>query len=260
MLAWMFTVVFGFASQAAVDTSKWIDIPGGSYVPFFTPSRDSKTKAPAAVKVESFQISQSPVTNEQFQNFVNSNSEWRRDHVKAIFADERYLKHWKTNKAVGNVELLKQPVTNISWFSAKAYCQWISARLPSTDEWEYIASLDDPAKRDDAILSWYSKPADSHPKFSKRTFKGIFGLLDMYGKIWEWTSDFNSSMVTGESREDTSLSRSMFCGSGSMGSVRPTEYATFMRYAFRSSIKGSYALPALGFRCAKDFKEKRGES
>ncbi len=155
---------------------------------------------------------------------------------------------------VGSQKQLKQPVVNVSWFAAQAFCEYQDGRLPSTDEWEFLASQDESIRRDETILNWYSKPSKGESNDSGGIFVGKFGIRDMYGKIWEWTLDFNSSFVTGESREDTSLSRAMFCGAGSIGSANPSEYATFMRFAFRTSLKGNYALPALGFRCAKDVR------
>lgn len=141
-------------------------------------------------------------------------------------------------------------MVNVSWFAANAYCEAQDGRLPTTDEWEYLASQEDASRRDEAILNWYSKPNDKKGRPGPG-YIGKYGVTDMFGKIWEWTSDFNSTFVTGESREDTSLSRSLFCGAGSAGSSDPTAYATFMRFAFRSSLRGGYALPNLGFRCAK---------
>jgi formylglycine-generating enzyme len=253
-----------FEYAVAAKANAWVRIPAGKYKPLFVPSEaDPKglikldeSKKPSVlaknvlVSVGEFDVQANPVTNRQFLNFVNQNSEWRRDRAKAIFADKRYLGHWKSPTSLSR-QSSDQPVVNVSWFAASAYCESLGARLMTTDEWEYISSLDDPSKRDPLILEWYSLPNSDSPGFSERSFAGAMGVRDMYGKIWEWTLDFNSSMVTGESREDTSLSRSMFCGAGSIGSTNPSDYATFMRFAFRSGLKGNYALPALGFRCAR---------
>ena len=257
-----------FFLSAATANPSWVEVPAGDYSPLFVPSRADpkglldlrqnsdrpKISEKIRVSVAAFQIAKSPVTNEDFQKFVKVRPEWQKRKAVELFADSRYLEHW--NASGSTKKLLRKPVTNVSWFAAKSYCQSLGARLPTTDEWEYIASLDNPEKRDKAILDWYAKPAGSTPTFQENSFVGVFGIQDMYGKIWEWTSDFNSSMVTGESREDTSLSRSMFCGAGSIGATKPEEYATFMRFAFRSSLKGNYDSPILGFRCAKNLPKE----
>ncbi|HEX4922550.1 MAG TPA: formylglycine-generating enzyme family protein [Bdellovibrionales bacterium] len=243
--------------------SEWIAVRGGRYKPLFTESeadpkglfslKQNAKRAPKDVEVAGFLIGRDLVTNAQFLKFTKKNPDWRRDRVKPIFADQGYLRHWRSAVDAGPKKRLAEPVVNVSWFASNAYCEWAGGRLPATDEWEYLASLDDASARDAAILSWYAKPA-GEPLPSGPTFIGKSGARDMYGKVWEWTSDFNSSMVTGESREDTGLSRSMFCGAGSIGATNPSDYATFMRFAFRTSLKGNYALPALGFRCAKDLE------
>jgi formylglycine-generating enzyme required for sulfatase activity len=62
--------------------------------------------------------------------------------------------------------------------------------------------------------------------------------------------------MTGESRSDLALDRNLFCAAGAVGATDLMNYAAFMRYAFRGSIKANYAMRNLGFRCAKDTKEK----
>ncbi|HEY3498921.1 MAG TPA: hypothetical protein VGK73_29725, partial [Polyangiaceae bacterium] len=66
-----------------------------------------------------------------------------------------------------------------------------------------------------------------------------------FAGIWEWTLDFNSAPVASGS------ALSQFCGDG-IRSNRPEDYGAFLRYSFRSSLKGNYALETLGFRCASD--------
>ena len=70
-------------------------------------------------------------------------------------------------------------------------------------------------------------------------------------------SDFNTALVTGESRGDTQLDKQLFCGAGAASSVDPGDYAAFMRYAMRSSYSAHYTIESLGFRCASDVKEIR---
>jgi formylglycine-generating enzyme required for sulfatase activity len=76
----------------------------------------------------------------------------------------------------------------------------------------------------------------------------VYGISDLHGLVWEWTLDFNSSLVTGESRGDGSLERSLYCGSGAAGAADFEDYAALMRYAFRSSLEARYAVGNLGFR------------
>ena len=75
---------------------------------------------------------------------------------------------------------------------------------------------------------------------------------DLHGLVWEWTSDFNSAIVTGDARGDTGLERNLFCGAGSLGAKDTGNFPAFMRFGMRSSLKASYTVHNLGFRCAKD--------
>ena len=60
--------------------------------------------------------------------------------------------------------------------------------------------------------------------------------------------------MSSENRSGSTVDKSLFCGSGSLTANDLMNYAAFMRYAFRGSIKANYAVQNLGFRCAKDIK------
>lgn len=55
--------------------------------------------------------------------------------------------------------------------------------------------------------------------------------------MWEWTSDLNSAIVTGDARGNTGLERLLFCGAGSLSANDRGNYPPFMRFGFRSSLK-----------------------
>jgi sulfatase modifying factor 1 len=129
------------------------------------------------------------------------------------------------------------------------------------DEWEYVAMADE--KRIDArtkedfnkyIMSWYEKPK-TYANPVGQTYKNYWGVYDMHGLVWEWTADFNSIFLSGESRKDKDTDKNLFCGSGSVNASDLMNYAAFMRYAFRGSLKARYTTKNLGFRCADDKKQ-----
>ena len=80
----------------------------------------------------------------------------------------------------------------------------------------------------------------------------FYGTRGLHGLVWEWVDDFNTALVTGESRADSGLDREEFCGAGSIGAKDTTDYAAFMRQALRSSLRANNTTTSLGFRCAKD--------
>ena len=70
--------------------------------------------------------------------------------------------------------------------------------------------------------------------------------------MWEWVDDFNTALVTGESRADGGLERNLFCGSGAATARNREDYPAFMRVGYRSSLRADYTVPNLGFRCARN--------
>lgn len=211
-----------------------------------------------AVVVDSFLIDVYPVTNADFLAFVVANSAWRRSNIKKIFADGNYLQAWKNDTTLGDGQLPQAPVTNVSWFAANAYAQAIGKRLPTIDEWEYVAMADESTKDarikesyNQYILSWYETPHTYDNPIGK-TYRNVWGVYDMHGLVWEWTSDFNSLLMDGENRNTAATDNNLFCGGGSLGANDLMNYAAFMRYAFRASIKANYCVQNLGFRCVSN--------
>jgi len=65
-----------------------------------------------------------------------------------------------------------------------------------------------------------------------------YGVHDLHGLVWEWVADFSTAMVSGDARGDTRLDRQLFCGAGSEVAKDRSNFPAFMRYGFRSSLKG----------------------
>ncbi|TDQ25702.1 formylglycine-generating enzyme family protein [Tenacibaculum caenipelagi] len=228
-----------------------VPIKGGSYIPLY--GRDS-----VRITIQDFFMDVYPVTNEEFLEFVKENPKWRKSKVIRLFADKSYLLSWKSDTIIGDKQKLKSPVTNISWFAAKCYCEEQGKRLATVDEWEYVAMANQkiPDARtlktyNEYILGWYEKPR-TFDNVVGSTFKNYWGVYDMHGLVWEWTSDFNSVLVSGESRKDVDNDSNLFCGSAAVGATDLMNYAAFMRYATRGSLKAKFTMRNLGFRCVKD--------
>lgn len=236
-----------------------VRIPAGVYEPLYRnePKRD----------VPAFFLDEVPVTNAGYLEFVRANPKWRRSSALKLFTDAQYLDHWQGDLELGDPAKVRPdgPVTNVSWFAARAYARWRGKRLPTLAEWEMAAAASETkaSGKDDSehyakILAWYAKPT-RHPlpavSSAPRDFHGVRGL---HGLVWEWVEDFNTALVTGESRADAGLERNLFCGAGAAGASDFRDYAAFMRYAFRSSLQAKYSVPNLGFRCAADVPDAGG--
>ncbi len=255
-LSWLALLFGGFASvvisaDPAEPPAGMVSIPGGRYTPLYSLEAQPREVAP-------FFIDEALVTNRDFLAFVKEHPEWRRSKVEPARADANYLSHWRGDLDPGDVTVLDAPVTNVSWFAAKAWCEAHGKRLPTQDEWEFVGLAD--ATRPDAskdpeflkkLLEWYSRPSGGILPTAAAAEPNVYGVRGLHGLVWEWVGDFNSSMVVGDSRGDGALERRLFCGGESLFASDVSNYAAFMRYAFRTSLKGSYSVGSLGFRGAR---------
>lgn len=228
-------------------------IAGGDYQPLYAKAAQRRT-------VGSFLLAQSQVTNGEFLEFVRAHPQWRRSQVARAEADENYLRHWAGDLDLGSeaATLRDAPVTHVSWFAARAYCDARGLRLPTQDEWEFTARADDTridASTDPAflrrLLEWYARPASAPVPAAREAAANVHGVRGLHGLVWEWVEDFNSAMIVGDSRGDGSLERRLFCGAGSLLTADVSNYAAYMRYALRSSLRGDYCVGSLGFRTAR---------
>lgn len=245
-----------------------VRVPAGSYRPLYTPPRAARVsdanRVPPRRPVAAFAIDVRPVTNAQFLAFVERDPRWRRSRVKPLFADAGYLSHWRGDLDPGPDAPPDSPVVDVSWFAARAYLEALGKDLPTVDQWEYVAAASDrvrDASRDPAflrtLLDWYGRPTPRPLPAVTTGRPNVYGVADLHGLIWEWTLDFNGSLVTGESRDDASLDHGLYCGGAAVGASNFADYAAFMRYAFRSSLEGRYTVANLGFRGVKTREEHR---
>lgn len=241
-------------AQTALRTAdrKMVSVPASLYTPFF------RLPNAAPVRLKSFKLDETAVTNREFLEFVTANPQWRRSRVSRLFADSNYLKLWESDLDIGktNTAIYNSPVVYVSWFAAKAYVAWKGKRLPTVAEWESAGSaglVNTKYKNlTEFILNWYTRPSEKVLPPVKSACKNSYGLFDMHGLIWEWTFDFNSFIKSGDSRANTTDELQLFCASSSLYVKDKNDYASFLRYSYRGSLKGNFCIGNLGFRCAGD--------
>lgn len=172
------------------------------------------------------------------------------------------------------VALPDHPVVQIAYPDAAAYARWAGRRLPTEAEWEYAARAgtgttypwgeeEKPAGnlmantwqgafpyRNDGALGWSgTSPVGTFPP-------NAWGLLDMIGNVWEWTT----TEFTGHHRldpppkaccapsgpADPGISQALKGGSH----LCAPEYCHRYRPAARSPQSQDTATSHIGFRCA----------
>ncbi|MBN2147737.1 MAG: SUMF1/EgtB/PvdO family nonheme iron enzyme [Anaerolineales bacterium] len=153
------------------------------------------------------------------------------------------------------------PMTMVSWFGARGYCEYNGWRLPSEVEWEKAGRGTDarPFPWGDDILrenaNFYASrdPFEDMSSFGSRTtpvgfYNGAtydgyatldsaspYGLYDMAGNVWQWTGDVYEGMHY-----------RLMCG-GSKDT-----YEMDLRAWVRNNATPTYFSPGVGFRCARD--------
>lgn len=146
-----------------------------------------ETKRPIErIKVDSFFIAQTEVTNSQYEEFIKE-------------TDYRAPLDWK-NKTFPK-DTGEFPVTNVSFNDAEKYCQWLAekiglpVRIPTEAEWELAARGTENIKYPWGN-EWDEKNAASKETNGKvsavKSFplnRSPFGAYDMAGNVWEWTQD-----------------------------------------------------------------------
>lgn len=249
--------------DASSSQTQTVLIPASEFSQLF-----GLTLQQSKVAVNEFKIDRYPVSRYQFQTFLKAHPEWELKNVFELYKDPYYLKDFKVSKTQSQRRLSeRQPMTSISWYAASAYCEAQGGRLPNTLEWEKVAAasaeLKD-ASRDrefnKKILDWYALSGHRQKKSLGQSTPNIYGIHDLHGLIWEWTSDFNSFFMNFDNRSDGEQSNDFFCGSAALGAKDKEGYAAFMRYAFRSSLKANYANENLGFRCAYSIEKEKDNS
>lgn len=229
-------------------------LPAGSYRPLY-----AEPGAPR-IRVAAFALDREPVTRGAYQAFVRTHPAWRRDAIRPLYAERGYLADWATAADPG-AATLQHPVSGVSWFAARAYCAAQGKRLPTVDEWEYAAAASDTmrdASGDRAftgrLVHLYQSRASRSPNDVTHGVRNAYGVRGLHETQWEWTLDFNSVLVSDDSRGLGAGGRErdhhLFCASAALGASDPTDYAAFLRYAFRAGLTGRATVRSLGFRCA----------
>lgn len=87
------------------------------------------------------------------------------------------------------------------------------------------------------ILNWVSKPNPVLLPNVGSTFRNFYGVYDIHGLVWEWTYDFNSALTTGESRGNSGLDNSLFCGGGSFASIEDKQLCIIYALCYTVELK-----------------------
>lgn len=203
-----------------------VRLAGGSFI-LGTQDGYAEERPAREVAVAPFWIDRTEVTNAQFTAFVQATghvTEAERRGTGVVFkapspdgAEVRYGSWWHEVRGAdwrhpeGPGSDLRgretQPVVQVSRADAEAYARWLGRSLPTEAQWEYAAKADGRGERIER------GPRDAQGRPSANFWQGQFpyldtqedghigrapvgcyaangfGLHDMIGNVWEWTSD-----------------------------------------------------------------------
>lgn len=287
----LFLVIFYGGCQTNLP-NKSIEIPTGMVLiksgTFRMGTNDGMPfEAPAhTVEIKSFLIDEHEVTVAEFAKFVaatNYKTESEKIGWAGVFNVEtdEWEKvegaDWQHPEGKNSEAKPDEPVCQISWNDAVAFAKWAGKRLPTEAEFEYAArggltgkkySWGDELKPNGKpVANWWQGefPAKNtlEDGFLRRApIKSFpangYGLYDMTGNVWEWTSDwfaedyYQNSPKINPKGADSGTEKVIRGGSW----MCSENYCSNYRVAGRSHITPDTGLNNVGFRCVKDVENQ----
>lgn len=225
------------------DGNVMILIPGGEFL------MGTKRRP---VYLDPFYIDRYPVTNRQFQIFLEITN-YRPTGIN----NQRFLAHWQNNRIPSGLE--DHPVIFVSWHDARNYATWAGKSLPTEAQWEKSARGSDGRK-----FPWGREAPDPNRAHFGRNSKGPipvgskpdgaspYGVMDMAGNVWEWCEDIDDPdfYEGGPAHNPRNVMRNaqvhhILRGGSWMYDARS------LRTTTRIAYEPHYRLEDVGFRCVQ---------
>ena len=156
------------------------------------------------VWLDEYWIGRYPVTQAQYQTFINANPQYR----VPFYPHELALPYnWDQQRRYCPAGKENHPVVWVTWQDAQAFCQWVGLGLPGEAQWEKAARGTDgrrypwgneaPVKERCNINQWYggTTPVGQFSPLGDSPY----GCADMAGNVYEWCQDWYAESYYGES-------------------------------------------------------------
>ena len=222
-----------------------ISIDGGTFLMGRKTGPPQETPA-HGVTVQPFLMDRTEVSNAEYADFVRETN-----HAPPT--------HWIGNKPPFGQELW--PVVYVTYEDATAFAQWRSKRdgktyrLPTEEEWEFAARNGEKGDlypwgadwKDDAAVLKDATPA---PVGSRPSGKNGWGVYDLIGNVWEWTSS-KAAVYPGNSAVVPRTMEDWIAIRGGCYVTDPANREIPVSSCMREFVPPSSKTPLLGFRLVR---------
>jgi sulfatase modifying factor 1 len=220
-------------------------IPKGEFIMGKNTTNPTDWQPEHKVSIDAFWMDQFEVTNKEYYDFCKA-------------TNNPLPEFWGQSIFKCGLEFPDNPVVGVNYIDADKYAKWAGKRLPTEAEWEYasrggLAGKSFPwGDTVDSTKVNYGKKYKSTLKVGSFPPNG-YGLYDISGNVWEWTSDNygDDYYVASQSQNPKGPATGRFKvirgGSWHSGAMCVQTY-------YRNGLSASWIDFAVGFRCVKDYK------
>lgn len=215
-------------------------VPGGEFSMGLDDSKNEAETPAHKVTVKPFFMDLTEVTNEDYAEFVKAEK-----HPTPS--------DWKNGKFPNGQE--KFPVVGVTWGDANAYAKWAGKRLPTEEEWEFAAR-----GKEGFRYPWGNewKAGNANADGASQAISEVgeykgespFGMKDMVGNLWEWTSSDFKAYPNGKLPD-------VYAGKNNLKTIRGGSFEATKDFATGTyrvgwAATGAVNYARMGFRCVKD--------
>jgi formylglycine-generating enzyme required for sulfatase activity len=217
----------------------WVKVPEGSFTMGCTSARDctDKDRPEHSVSLSEFYISDKEVTVAQYRTFCESTG--RSMPPKPSW-------NWEDDN----------PMVNVTWNDAVAFCQWNNCRLPTEAEWEYAAQgTKEPRQKrysgsDDLREVAYFQDNTTRTRVVGKKKPNELLIYEMSGNVSEWVQDWfgNYSQNAQQNPKGPSYGSHKIVRGGNWRSDE-----TECRITFRGRCEPNLSTDYIGFRVVRNW-------
>lgn len=213
-------------------------VSGGSFMMGRADGKSEAEKPTHNVTVQPFFMDIYEVTNEKYAEFLKATNRT----APAGWQNQSY--------PIGQA---KFPVVGVSWDDASNYAKWAGKRLPTEEEWEFAAR-----GTSNFLYPWGNEWEQGNANVGTKMFvevgqyKGVspFGVYDMSGNAWEWTSSDFNAYPNGKLPDAFAGKTNLKTIRG--GSFEATKDFATTTYRIGWAATGADNYSRTGIRCVKD--------